>query len=79
MMTRDEHLAWAKARALEYVSQDDLTAAVLSMASDLTKWRSSEGEAMYDPRLIDVAVETGLLFEIPRGPEAVRRWVEGFN
>ena len=36
-MTRDEHLAWCKARALEYLDAGDLVNAVASMASDLTK------------------------------------------
>jgi hypothetical protein len=34
-LTRDEHLAWCKRRALEYVDAGDLTHAVASMASDL--------------------------------------------
>jgi hypothetical protein len=34
-MTRDEHLAWAKKRALEYWRQGDLENAVTSMGSDL--------------------------------------------
>jgi hypothetical protein len=34
-LTRDEHLAWCKRRALGYVDAGDLTHAVASMASDL--------------------------------------------
>jgi hypothetical protein len=34
-VTRDEHLAWCKRRALEYVDAGDPTHAVASMASDL--------------------------------------------
>src|SRR6476660_9902729 len=34
-LTRDEHLAWCKRRALEYVDAGDLTRAVASMTSDL--------------------------------------------
>lgn len=78
-MTRAEHLAWAKARALEYVDSGDLTAGVLSMLSDLTKWRSADDEPMYAPETITLTGQAALLFEIPRGPDAVRRWVEGFN
>ncbi len=37
MMTRAEHLAWAKERALKYVELGDLQGAFLSMASDLGK------------------------------------------
>jgi hypothetical protein len=36
-VTRDEHLAWCKKRALEYVDAGDLTNAVASMGSDLKK------------------------------------------
>lgn len=35
--TVDEHLAWAKARALEYAETGDLTHAATSLASDLSK------------------------------------------
>lgn len=36
-MTRAEHLAWAKERALEYVAAGDIPAAFSSLASDLQK------------------------------------------
>ncbi len=36
-MTRDEHLAWCKQRALEYVDAGDLDEAFASMLSDLGK------------------------------------------
>lgn len=36
-MTRDEHLAWAKTRALEYLDEGDRTSAVASLISDLGK------------------------------------------
>lgn len=36
-MTRAEHLAWAKERALEYVDQGDLQNAFASLTSDLNK------------------------------------------
>ena len=34
-MTHDEHLAWAKARALEYLEAGDIRNALASMAIDL--------------------------------------------
>ena len=37
LMTRAEHLAWAKERALEYVDAGDLNNAFASMCSDLRK------------------------------------------
>ena len=35
--TREEHLAWAKRRALEYLDDGDVKAAVTSLMSDLAK------------------------------------------
>ena len=35
--TRAEHLAWCKRRAMEYVDAGDLSNAVASMGSDLSK------------------------------------------
>ena len=37
MMTRAEHLAWCKARALDYIAIGDVQGAMLSMMSDLGK------------------------------------------
>lgn len=42
-MTRDEHLAWTKGRALEYVSDGDCTSAVTSLVSDLGKHPETAG------------------------------------
>lgn len=36
-MTRSEHLAWCKQRALEYVAAGDVNQAWASMASDMRK------------------------------------------
>lgn len=36
-MTRDEHLAWCKKRALEYAILGDYNQALISMMSDLSK------------------------------------------
>ena len=72
-MTRDEHLAWAKKRALEYVDRCDLLGAVASMGSDLAKH-----EDFQKPAYATLFV-MGAMFEVPKGPDAVRRWVKGFN
>jgi|EndMetStandDraft_4_1072995.scaffolds.fasta_scaffold887729_2 hypothetical protein len=37
MMTRAEHLAWCKARALDYIASGDVQGAMLSVMSDLSK------------------------------------------
>jgi hypothetical protein len=72
-MSRQEHLAWAKERALEHVEAGDLPGAVASMTSDLMK--SDDWSAVAIIQLAGV----GMQCEIPRGAEAVRRWIEGFN
>lgn len=67
-MTRAEHLAWCKQRAIAELP--DLGNAVASMASDLGK----HPETRTDPVLIVLGIEA-----TARGPEAVREWIEGFN
>lgn len=42
-MTRQEHLEWAKTRALEYADQGDVTSAVASITSDLAKHPETRG------------------------------------
>lgn len=71
--TREEHLAWAKERAIELLEAGDLAGAAASMVSDLKK---HEG---FDPEVVDFMGGVALLFEIQSGPQAVRRWIEGFN
>lgn len=71
-MTRDEHLAWAKKRALEYVDRDP-AGAMASMVSDLRK----------HPELANhSAIEIGgmmMLSGFLSSPHEARRFIEGFN
>lgn len=74
-MTRSEHLAWAKARALEILddpAQPDGDA-VTSFVSDLRK----HGELEEHPalNLLLMSAIGGLL----RTPKEVRNMIEGFN
>ena len=71
-MNRAEHVAWCKARALEYVDRGDLAGAVASMVSDLTKHEGTDKPAYASLGMIG-------LMEVSIGPGAVRRWIEGFN
>lgn len=71
MKTRDEHLAWAKQRALEYLDAGDLVNAVTSMGSDLNK----HPEAGCNPYLL----MTGGMYATNGDRAAVRRWIEGFR
>lgn len=69
-MTRAEHLAWAKRRAIEYIDAGDLKSAVTSFASDLGKHpgTASEGRALAKPA-IDALLSDN--------PIVVRRFIEG--
>lgn len=72
-MTRAEHLAWAKARALEYLDDGDQKNAVMSMMSDLKKH-----EELADHAGITLGVM--LLMGGQMGDrQEVRRWIVGFN
>lgn len=72
-MTRDEHLAWAKARALEYLDAGDLKNAVISMLSDLRKHHELVNHA--GGMLGSMLLISGNL----RAPHDVRDWINGFN
>ena len=72
-MTRDEHLAWCKQRALEYVDAGDLQSALASMGSDLNKHPDTANH---------VGAELGLMLMISghlSTQDEMRRHIEGFN
>lgn len=70
MMTRDEHLAWAKRRALEYVDAGMLVQAVTSMGSDLNGHPETRGLVSGDV----------LAMQLPGTTEdIVRIWIESFR
>lgn len=74
MMTREEHLEWAKRRALEYLDAGDTANAFTSMLSDLHKHPELENHP---------GNEIGVMFMLLPGwinnePE-LRRWIVGFN
>lgn len=72
-MNREEHLAWCKKRALEYVAVGDLSQAYASMASDLGKHPETEGHA---------AIQLGMMLMMGgqlNTPEEMRKFIEGFN
>lgn len=71
-MTRDEHLAWAKKRALEYVDRDPVSATA-SMVSDLRKHPELKDHAGID--LGGMLMLGGHL----SSPAEARRFIEGFN
>lgn len=72
-MTRDEHLAWAKRRALEYLPHDPQNA-FASMCSDLAKHEAFNNEASKQIMLI------GMVLIINKPTEQqLRDWIEGWN
>jgi len=66
-MTRAAHLAWAKARALEYVEAGKCADAVASLLSDLGKHEET--------RSLDLMREAVRVGQ-SKDPERVRRWIE---
>lgn len=72
-MTREEHLAWCKRRALEYVERGELQQAFTSMASDLSKHEGTKDH---------VGIAAGLpLLMIGHLDSAaqMREFIEGFR
>lgn len=70
-MSRHERLAWAKARALEYVARGELANAIASMASDLNKHEAFRGDDLREGVAISAAANGNAT--------AVRGWIEGFK
>jgi len=73
MMTRTEHLAWCKQRALEYVDAGDMQQAYASMGSDLGKHE----ETARHP-----AIKLGMIMLVGGQldqPHQMRKFIEGFN
>jgi len=70
MMTRDEHLAWCKKRALAYLPDNPLEA-MTSMGSDLKKHPELENH-------IGLAIMP-MFYGAHNDERAVRHWIEGFN
>jgi hypothetical protein len=74
MMSEDEHLDWAKKRALEYLDAGDTRNAFTSMMSDLSKHPDTKHH---------IGMELGANFMLLPGwidnPTEVRRWIVGFR
>jgi len=71
-MTRDEHIAFCKQRANEYLDRDDVKNGVTSMLSDLLKHPETRdvGKAM---------AMIGMLCIMENDLHGARRFVEGFR
>jgi hypothetical protein len=72
-VTRSEHLALCKARAMEYVDAGDPAGAFQSMVSDLQKHVETRDH---------VGIEIGMMMTMAgqlNSPHAMRRFIDGFN
>ena len=69
-MTRDEHLEWCKKRALEYLDSGDISNAVTSMLSDLSKHNELRGVA-------DKLGTLGMFYIINHDLPGARNFIEG--
>jgi thioredoxin-like negative regulator of GroEL len=73
MLTRSEHLAWAKARALAYCDEGNINEAFTSLASDLSKNpETADHKAM--EHLMSL-----MLFGEGMTVEDMRRYIKGMN
>jgi len=71
--TREEHLAFCKARALEYVEQGDLQQALESMSSDLQKHPETKNHPGID---LGIIMLVGGHLD---SREKMKYFIEGFN
>lgn len=72
-MNRQEHLQWAKGRALEYVDAGDTNGAFASITSDLGKHPETQGHG---------GLELGMMLILGgqlRSPAEMRNFIDGFN
>jgi len=72
-MNRKEHLQWCKQRALEYLDENDIKNALVSMFSDLGKHEETEKHA---------AIKMGMMLMAGGYLETssdVRKFIDGCN
>lgn len=72
-MDRAQHLAWAKARALEYVERGDLTNAIASLVSDLGKHEALRDADMRESVAISAAANGNGAADGPNAVALARR------
>jgi hypothetical protein len=72
-MTRAEHLAWCKKRALEYIDRGEVNEGLTSMMSDMSKHPETA-----NPMLDQLTVQLMMIGALSSPGEA-RRHIEGYN
>lgn len=73
MRTREEHLAWCKQRALEYIDRGQINEGLTSMMSDMSKHPETAS-----PALDQLTVGLMMVGALSTREEA-RRHINGFN
>ena len=72
-MTRKEHLAWCKQRALAYLDRGDLENALASLMSDMQKHPENRSAVQGFLPMV------GMLAVREHDATKLRYWIEGFN
>lgn len=72
-MTREEHLAWCKKRAHEYLDRGDIQNGVTSMLSDLEKHPETATKPGSPLAML------GMMAMMSGDPREAVRFVDGFN
>lgn len=73
MKTREEHLAWCKQRALEYIDKGDINEGIASMMSDMNKHDETRSPALQ--QLAAMMLLTGQLNSV----HEARKFINGYN
>lgn len=73
---RDQHMAWCKQRAIEYLDQGDLNGALASFMSDMSKQPDTD-EYMRSPAIAMLVVVDGLGGVQNNDAHRLRRFIEG--
>jgi hypothetical protein len=73
MKTREEHLAWCKQRALEYIDRGQISEGLTSMMSDMRKHPETASPAL------DSLTAQLMMIGALSSPAEARRHIEGYN
>ena len=71
--SREEHVAWSKERALEYLEQDDIQSAITSMLFNMSQ--HPETKQIVNPTL----TSAGMQYVTNHDRTGARRFIEGFR
>jgi hypothetical protein len=73
MKTREEHLAWCKQRALEYIDRGEIQEGITSMMSDMNKHEETRAPAL--DKLALMMLMSGQLNSV----HEARKFINGYN